>query len=243
MSLVPIKIKNKDLQLIGESDDPKKIYLSESEEFENTIKTTNAMPTFDMEKLKCLRMLISGSSGSGKTYMAEEVLHQLNPKIVYLFSSIEDDDYKDFNVRRIDLNYILNTNKDLNVHDIYEMIEPKTVAIFDDIVSFGTKLSKPYLELRLLMLQKGRHKQQSVLVVEQQANAGNQKGSREVLLNCNYFIMFPKNNFRSFTSISKQYLGIPNKKIEYLQTLKTRYIMISKNYPAYYVSSPEIGML
>ncbi len=95
--------------------------------------------------------------------------------------------------------------------------------------------------MRLIALQKGRHRNISVIIVEQQAQTGN--SYREVLLNCNYFILFPKNNYRSFNSIATNYLGLQKKTIQQLSDLNTRYLFISKNYPAYYVSSNKIGLL
>jgi hypothetical protein len=109
-------------------------------------------------------------------------------------------------------------------------------------MSFGTKLSLPYLELRMIMLQKARHKKQSVFVAEQTAQAGNAKGSREVLLNCQYFYCFPRNNFRAFNNLAKIYLGLTEKQIEHMKTLG-RYVMINKNYPGYYVSDKEVCIL
>ena len=38
-----------------------------------------------MKKLKSFRMLISGSSGSGKTYLCEKILEQIKPDVVYYF--------------------------------------------------------------------------------------------------------------------------------------------------------------
>tara|TARA_R110000868_G_scaffold80217_3_gene228140 strand:+ start:5016 stop:5759 length:744 start_codon:yes stop_codon:yes gene_type:complete len=247
MSIIPVRPRaDENIIQVATCTEFKKLYIdTNTEKYENKIDCVkdDIFPFFDMKKLKCVRVLISGSSGSGKTYMTEKFLDQLKPEKVYLFSSINDDDYKDYNVIRIDLNEILNSEKKLNIHDIYEMIQPNSVCIFDDVVSYGVKLSKPYLELRLVVLQKGRHKQQSVFVVEQLATAGNLKGSQSVLLNCNYYVMFPKNNVRAFTLLSKNYLGIENSKIEYLKNLKSRYLFISKNYPSYYVSAVEVGML
>ena len=198
------------------------------------------MPVLDIKAIKCFRILISGSSGSGKTYMAESILEQLKSKNVYLFSSIDDGDYKSFNVKRIDLNKIIEKSK-IEIHAIYEMIEDNAILIFDDIISYGKKLSKVYIELRLIALQKGRHRNISVIIVEQQALTGN--SYREVLLNCNFFVLFPKNNFKSFNSIASNYLGLQKKTIQQLSDLNTRYIFISKNYPAYYVSSNKLGLL
>ncbi len=245
MALIVSKTKNDKLKnavLIADTE-KQFIYLDKDENTKNTalsIDVEKAMPVFDIKDIKCFRVLISGSSGSGKTYQSEAILEQLKSKNVYLFSSIDDGDYKAFNVKRIDLNNIVEKSK-IDIHKIFEMIEDDAILIFDDIISYGKKLSKVYIELRLIALQKGRHRNISVIIVEQQAQTGN--SYREVLLNCNYFILFPKNNFRSFNSIATNYLGLQKKTIQQLSDLNTRYLFISKNYPAYYVSSNKIGLL
>ena len=96
----------------------------------------------------------------------------------------------------------------LDIHQIYEYMEPNCCAVF-----------------------------------EQTAQAQNAKGSREVLLNCQYFYCFPKNNFRAFNNLATLYLGLDKKQIEKMKNLKSRYVMINKNYPSFYVSSVECGML
>lgn len=241
MSLTTRKSKSNEKIAISPAKD---VYLDENENVgENTITGNEFMPFFDMSKKQGVRCLLSGSTGSGKSYMCEKAIEQIKPKRVYVFSSIDDGDYDKLkcDVMRVDLNSLM-AKTGCNVHDIYEQMEDKCVAIFDDIMSFGTKLSKPYLELRLIMLQKSRHREQSVFVVEQTAQAGNAKGSREVLLNCQYFYCFPRNNFNAFNKLAKIYLGLSQSQIEHMKTLG-RYIMINKNYPSYYVSSKEVGMV
>jgi hypothetical protein len=209
---------------------------------EKIINGSKFMPYFDMNKNEGIKALFSGGTGSGKSYMCRKAIEQIKPKQVYIFSSIDDGDYDNLpcKVMKVDLNEIINKTG-YDIHQIYEQMEDGCCAVFDDIMSYGSKLSKPYLELRLIMLQKARHKKQSVFVCEQTAQAGNAKGAREVLLNCQYFYCFPKNNFSSFNNLAKIYLGLNKKQIEHMGTLG-RYVMINKNYPSYYVSSNEVGM-
>lgn len=222
------------------------IYLNtkeNNESGEEIINGNDIMPYFDMKHHKGgIRMLLSGGTGSGKSYMCKSIIKQIKPKRVYLFSSLTDGDYDDVkNLEQIDLIEILNNNQGITPHDIFERMEPGCVCIFDDIVSFGLKLSKPYLELRQICLQKGRHKNMSVFTCEQQAQMANK--SRDVLLNCQYYCTFPRNNFKAFNSLASNYLGLTKDKIEYLRKLKSRYVLFNKNYPAYYVSAVECGML
>jgi hypothetical protein len=244
----PIK-KQKDIIKIatGSSDiylDTRDSITNENHNGETIISGKDYLPFFDMKDHKGgIRALFSGSTGSGKTYMAEKLIECIKPSVIYVFSSIDDGDYSKYkNVQRFDLNELI-ANTGLDIHTIYEYMEPNCVAIFDDIVSFGSKLAKPYIELRLIMLQKSRHKGQSVFICEQSALAGMAKGAREVLLNCQYFYCFPKSNFNSFNKLATNYLGLDKKQIEKLKNLKSRYVMINKNAPSYYISSVECGML
>jgi hypothetical protein len=241
MSLITRKSKTNEKIAVSPARD---VYLDNEEDAgESVISGNEYMPFFDMSKKQGIRCLYSGSTGSGKSYMARKAIEQIKPKKVYVFSSIDDGDYDNLkcDVMKVDLNALM-ARTGCNVHDIYEQMENKCLAVFDDILSFGTKLAKPYLELRLIMLQKSRHRGQSVFVVEQTAQAGNAKGAREVLLNCQYFYCFPRNNFRAFNNLAKIYLGLNDKQIEHMKGLG-RFVMINKNYPSYYVSSKEVGMI
>jgi len=245
MSLTTIKPTKKSKDIVQIATGSRDVYLDNNENNTNEtiIKGKDFLPFFDMKQnTGGIRCLLSGSTGSGKSFMAEKIIECIKPSVIYIFSSIDDGDYSKFkNVQRIDLIDLMDRNG-LDIHQIYEFMEPNCCAVFDDIMSFGAKMSKPYLELRLIMLQKSRHKGQSVLVVEQTAQSGNAKGSREVLLNCQYFYCFPKNNFRAFNNLATQYLGLDKAQIEKMKNLKSRYVMINKNYPSYYISSSEIGM-
>jgi hypothetical protein len=240
MSLTTRKTKANEKIAVSPARD---VYLDEHEDSERTIEGKDFMPFFDMSKKQGIRCLFSGGTGSGKSYMARKAIEQIKPKKVYVFSSIDDGDYNNLKceVMKVDLNALI-ANSGANVHDIYEQMEDKCLAVFDDVLSFGTKMAKPYLELRLIMLQKSRHRGQSVFVVEQTAQAGNAKGAREVLLNCQYFYCFPRNNFRAFRNLGKIYLGLSDQQMEHMKTLG-RYLMINKNYPSYYVSQKEVGMI
>lgn len=235
--------KSKTLEKIAYSP-ARDVYLNEDENAgEKVIHGEDFMPFFDMKRKQGIRALFSGGTGSGKTYLAKKTIEQIKPKKVYIFSSIDDGDYDDLNteVMHVDLHALMEMTG-ADIHTIYEQLEDGCVCVFDDVLSFGTKLAKPYLELRLILLQKARHKSISVLVVEQQAQAGNTKGAREILLNCQYFFVFPRNNFRAFKNLGKIYLGLADKQMEHMKTLG-RYVMINKNYPAYYVSAKEVGMI
>lgn len=235
--------KAKDTEEIAHSPTTK-YYITENDNLgEKQVNSNNILPSFDMKKKKVYHCLYSGSTGSGKSYLARKCIEIIKPKFIFIFSSIDDGDYDNIkNVKSIhvDLNQIMQQQK-LDIHQIYETIPDDCICIFDDIISFGAKMAKPYIELRLILLQKGRHRGQSVFVCEQQAMAGNQKGAREVLLNCSRFFCFPKSNFNSFQKLAKNYLGLNEEQIKKCKSLG-RWVMIHKNYPSYYVSEKEVGV-
>ena len=66
---------------------------------------TGLIPFIDIPKIKSIRIFISGSTGSGKTYLCEQILKTSFNKApnIYLFSSVNDD-YKDFdNLLHVDI--------------------------------------------------------------------------------------------------------------------------------------------
>ena len=241
MSLTTKKAKNVEKIATSPARD---IYLNEDENAgEKIISGSDYMPFFDMSKKQGIRCFFSGATGSGKSFLCREVIAQIKPKKVYIFSSIDDGDYDKLKctVMQVDLNGLMQKTG-ADVHEVFEQMEDGCCCVFDDIASFGTKLAKNYMELRLILLQKARHKSISVMICEQTSMAGNQKGAREVLLNCQYFFCFPRSNFHSFKNLGKIYLGLSEKQIDHMRSLG-RFVMINKNYPSYYISSKEIGMI
>lgn len=220
----------------------KYVYLNDKDEEGNKGQKTEdkLIPFFDLKKKKSIRIFISGSTGSGKTYLCERILETTFKKSpqIYLFSAIEDEDYtKIKNLLRVDIEDILSQNRDLN---IYELLMPDSVCIFDDILSFPDKTAKLYLKLRTQCLSIGRHKNISTICIEQQPR--NYTKSRDVLLNSEVYIFFPKSSYMPFEKTCKEYLGLTKDKIEELGS-NSRYVSINKVYPSYAVRESNINIL
>jgi len=233
--------RKKDSELIATSPETNFFITEDENAGQLSITGSKIMPAFDMTKKKVFHCFFSGATGSGKSYLARKCIEQIKPKFVFVFSSVDDGDYdniKGVKTIHVDLNDIIQ-KQHLDIHQIYETVPDDCICIFDDIVSFGQKLAKPYIELRMILLQKGRHRGQSVFVCEQQAMAGNQKGAREVLLNCSRFFCFPKSNFNSFQKLAKQYLGLNDEQINKCKTLG-RWVCINKNFPQWICSEKEV---
>lgn len=202
------------------------------------------IPYFDFKHMKAgkksIRMFISGSTGSGKTYLCEQILKNSFKKapVIYLFSSIWDEDYKDIkNLIHLDIDEFYESNPD--IEDIYTKLHPNSVCIFDDILSLDDKKLKKYIKLRDQCLSVGRHKDISTICIEQQPR--NYTKSRIVLLNSEMYIFFPKSSYMPFKKTCEEYIGLSKSKIEDLG--KHRYIAIYKNYPSYYITDFETCML
>ena len=193
------------------------IYLDKSDDIEASQnekhialdkKTETLILYFDIQKIKSIRVFISGSTGSGKTYLCEQILKTSFNKApnIYLFSSVNDD-YKDFkNLLHV---YIEDFNKGNPNTDIYDALEPGSVCIFDDILSFSDKTLKLYLKLRSQCLATGRHKQLSTISIEQQPRA--LLKSRDVLLNSEMYIFFPKSSYLPSFKTAHEHIGMSKK--------------------------------
>jgi len=233
--------KTKDCKAVCLTGDKKFIYLDqENEDGEKELKFKDKiLPYFDVSK-KSIRIFVSGSTGSGKTYLTEQIIETSfkNTKQIYLFSSVYDDDYSKFNKKllHIDLEQFYEQNPE---DDIYSLLMPNSLCIFDDILSASN--NKPYVKLRSQVLATGRHKNISSIVIEQQAM--NRNLTREVLLNSEIYIFFPNSSFRSFKKTAEEYLGLTKTAIEELKNKKSRWLAIDKRYPMYAVSEKSAEIL
>ena len=200
---------------------------------------TGIIPFIDIPKIKSIRIFISGSTGSGKTYLCESILKSSFNKApnIYLFSSVNDD-YKDFkNLLHVDIDNFNKSNPDI---DIYDALEPGSVAIFDDILSFSDKTLKLYMKLRSQCLATGRHKQISTISIEQQPRAFLK--SRDVLLNSEMYIFFPKSSYLPYFKTAHEHIGMSKNDIEKYGK-DSRFVAINKTYPSYIIRQYNVDMI
>ena len=200
---------------------------------------TGIIPFIDIPKIKSIRIFISGSTGSGKTYLCEQILKSSFNKApnIYLFSSVNDD-YKKFdNLLHVDIEQFNKSNADV---DIYDALEPGSVCIFDDILSFGDKTLKLYLKLRSQCLATGRHKQISTICIEQQPR--NFIKSRDVLLNSEAYCFFPRASYLPYYKTCIDHIGMSKIDIEKFGK-DSRWVFINKTYPSYVVRQYNIDLI
>ena len=120
--------------------------------------------------------------------------------------------------------------------DIYDVLMPDSLCIFDDILAY--RKNKPYIDLRSRFLSTGRHRGISTICIEQQCM--NMTKTRDVLLNCEIYIFFPNSSYRSYVKCATEYLGLAKNKIEMLGSQKSRWIEFNKVFPMYAVLEHSI---
>lgn len=235
--------QSKTNKAIALGENGKGFFLSDNEDGETHVHSDKIklIPFFDLKKIKSVRIFVSGSTGSGKTYLCEQILRTSFKKApqIYLFSSIWDKDYSSFkNMIHIDIDEFYKQHPE--VSDIYDRLMPKSVVIFDDILSYDDKKVKAYIKLRSQCLSTGRHKDISCICIEQQPR--NYTKSRDVLLNSEMYIFFPKSSYMPFKKTCEEYLGLTKDKIAEIGQ-KSRYVCINKVYPSYAVREYDINIL
>ena len=232
----------------GSKKDSKFIYLNKDDD-DNTAnqnerhivisKDDSLIPFFDIPKINSIRIFISGSTGSGKTYLCEQILKSSFNKApnIYLFSSVNDD-YKEFkNLLHVNIDEFNKSNPDV---DIYDALEPGSVAIFDDILSFSDKILKLYLKLRSQCLATGRHKKISTISIEQQPRAFLK--SRDVLLNSEMYIFFPRSSYLPYFKTATEHIGMSKSDIEKYGK-DSRWACINKTYPSCIIRQYNVDLI
>lgn len=185
---------------------------------------------------------IFGPSGSGKSYMTAMLVKQfrkLNPNSeVYLFSKLTDDKVLDEQqVKRIDIN----TLKDEPI-DVAEIPEG-SLCIMDDCDCIeDKKVNEEIQKLQNSILQVGRHHKISLIITSHLGS--DYKRSRVVLSEMHSCVVYPSSgSFQQIKYILQHYMGMDNKQIQRIKGLKSRWALISRNYPIYVLSENEVFLV
>lgn len=197
-----------------------------------------------IEGQRTYRMLIAGLSGSGKSHFASEFLKRNKPRDggIFLFSPVDNDDsIKVKNIIHIKLeNYEKEFDKPFEIEDIPE----GSVCLFDDCDSYNKQYRSLYMETRNILLERGRHRGISTIVVQHQAQAGMRNRNDIVLRECEFYVLFPKYNYRDSYNLLKNYTSISKQDMnDILNIDNSRWVFIKKSVPSYYVSEHDICLL
>lgn len=210
--------------------------------FEKVIldEKTNFIPVFDDGGRSIT--YICGASGSGKSTLANSIMTNFNlvfPKSnIYIFSRLKTDPAfaeleKNENVMRIPID---NTLIDDPI-DIINDIEKYSLVLFDDIDTINDKkLLSTLNNIKLQILEIGRHKNIYCIVTSHLINGADRASNRTMMNEMSSLVIFPKGGGSVYQQkyCLKNYLGFNNKEIDkIINAENTRWVFISKNYPQY----------
>jgi hypothetical protein len=182
---------------------------------------------------------IFGPAGSGKSYFTSSVLKQwakLNPKgEIFLFSQLFEDPILDKipHLKRIDVNTL--ADDPVDVYDIPE----GSFVVFDDVDSIQNKKVLEAIEaLESSIHQIGR--KLHINIIKTSHLGSNGLKTRLVLSESQYIVVYPSSgSWHQIQYILKTYVGLSNKDLAKIKSLRSRWVCVSKCFPQYVLSENE----
>lgn len=185
-------------------------------------------------------ILISGPSGAGKTYLAQDYLKKYKKLMpqndIYLFAN---KDFDNFDLPYTKPNITDEYLKNKQVNDF-----ANSVMVFDDVENITHNPDTQKLLMRLLeeILNVGRSLKITLLIISHILM--NYRFTRNMLMECNKIVMFPnsgaKHQYRNFL---KQYVGLDKDQIKKLLNTKSRWLMIDKEAPLTALTDNKLKIL
>jgi hypothetical protein len=188
------------------------------------------------------RAFITGGSGSGKTFFVSEFLKVNKPRKgagIFMFSPFDEDpSIKNKNIIPIKLeNYEEEYQRPFDIEDL-----PKgSICIFDDIMTYNKNYRQLYIDTMETLYERGRHLDISTICIQHNPLMGS-KGKIQ-LRESMYYVCFPKYNMRDTKVLLKSYTGMTTDQINEVVNLDSRWVMVKKSVPNYYVAEHSIGLL
>jgi hypothetical protein len=219
-----------------------KTYVNQSlKKFVQYDSSTDLFPLIDAIGKQGTRIFISGQSGSGKSYFVKELLKHNKIRKgtgVYLFSPVVDDESLNGIKNLIPINldtYHDEFEKEFEIEDI-----PKhSVVVFDDIES--ARNAKLLMAIRDQFLERSRHSAITTITISHNP-MGNNKTKASVR-ECQYAVLFPQSNPRDTGALLKAYFGYTTEMINEILALRnSRWILIHKHVPSYWVSQHAVRL-
>jgi hypothetical protein len=164
--------------------------------------------------------------------------------MVYVFSALDNDEVFDVIIRnnksrvhRVQINAELLNNP----ISISEEIEKGSLLIFDDIDVLPNKLRKYIYELINSVLQIGRHFDLSIVVTSHLINGTDRNANRVIMSESHYVVLFLFGLSRKHVDyFGSTYVGLDKTDIKNMYKLAERSIVLSKNYPMFYMTPRRI---
>jgi len=186
---------------------------------------------------------IAGASGSGKSYiakhLAETYLKQFPGREVYLISKLKEDETLDSMKpppSRLNLEKL--AEKPITDLEIFR----DCMLIFDDYDTITGKEGKAVQQLIDDVAIQGRH--QNVYMLCLTHYLSNYKKTRLMLTEATHFVLYPQSTgSHALNYLLKTYLGLGTKEVAALKKTGSRWLCIHKNFPIYYITETEAGLL
>ena len=186
---------------------------------------------------------IAGASGSGKSYIAKHIAEQYQKQFkgrpVYLVSKLKEDETLDgmadrplrLNIEKI----MANPLKDL------ESLR-EALVIFDDYDTLQGKEAKAVQTLIDDICIMGRHTVTSILILSH--HLSNYKSTRLCLTEATHFVVYPQSTgAHALNYFLKTYVGMGPKEVQAIKNTGSRWLCIHKNFPIYYITETEAGLI
>lgn len=235
---------------LGEVDGAEEVYREMLGEVEQKGSSKIKLPpgsTFSLninpDPQKRFIYYIAGASGSGKSYIAKHIAEQYQKQFkgrpVYLVSKLKEDETLDGMTdkpARLNIEKLMATPmKDL---------EPlrESLVIFDDYDTLQGKEAKAVQTLIDDICIMGRHTVTSILILSH--HLSNYKSTRLCLTEATHFVVYPQSTgAHALNYFLKTYVGMSPKETLAIKNTGSRWLTIHKNFPVYYVTETEAGLI
>jgi hypothetical protein len=186
---------------------------------------------------------IAGASGSGKSYIAKHLAEQYQKlfkgRPVYLVSKLKEDETLDGMKEKP-----LRLNIEKIVENPMTDLEPlrESLVIFDDYDTLTGKEAKAVQQLIDDICIMGRHTVTGILILSH--HLSNFKKTRLCLTESTHFVLYPQSTgAHALNYFLKTYVGMGPKEVQAIKNTGSRWLCIHKNFPIYYITETEAGLL
>lgn len=182
-------------------------------------------------------ILISGASGSGKSYWcadyASEYIKLFPKHKVYIFSKKDKD--PPFDKQKKIIRFVLDETFIDDDEPLSHKDFANSLCIFDDVDTIEGEIGRAVMALRSDLLQCGRACNTSVCITTHITCNGSK--TKEMINEATHYVFFRGANKLNVGRLLKVYIGIPDDKASKIFNLPSRWMLVSKNYPAYIMYS------
>lgn len=205
------------------------LQLNDNEEFE-------PMPSKSLERDI---LLFNGPSGSGKSYLAKKFLRNYervynSKRPIYMFSRLNEDKSLDDvkSLKRVKLDHQLFSDP-IGIDHL-----ENSCVIMDDIDALQNKKVKGALmDIKNDLLENGRHKNISMLLTSHLPCKGKESASQ--LNEAHQIFVYPQSG-APYDYLFQKYLKFNRKKMNAIDSMKSRFIGVIRSYPQFVLTQTEI---